>query len=41
MNIYALKFDKVDDMGAFLECHKLLKLTQGKIINLLKKLNQQ
>ena len=41
MNVYALKFDKVDDMGAFLEYHKLLKLTQGKISNLLKKLNQQ
>ena len=38
MNIYALKFDKVDDMGTFLECQKLLKLTQGKISNLLKKL---
>ena len=41
MNICTPKFDNFDEMEAFLEGHKLPKLTQGKISNLLKKLNQQ
>ena len=38
LNVYTLKFDNIDEMETFLE-RQTIK-TQGKINNLLKKLNQ-